>query len=122
LLGTWRLTAASVKAAAATGLSESELRGEYLTLETGGRCTGDILAAYCGYFGPAWQTRGKMCRWKVDGTGSHRNTLNLTIGEGPETFAFDLYLIDRGGLMVWDYLCDPDGGEFVDFVRSDRLQ
>jgi hypothetical protein len=120
LLGTWRMTEASIKAAAATGLPEADLEASYLTLETGGGCVADMLISPCGSW-PEWRlrTQGEACRWTVASHLEDNHVLQLEFGEGSQPSLTVLYLLDaRDGLRLWQYLCDPDDGEFVDYVRA----
>ncbi len=117
LIGTWKMTPESVKAAAATGIASDELKAASLTLNDGGTCLADIFVSPCGTFPPLKRTRGEACRWKVGNDVDGKNILILSIGEGPSAYWMPLNLVDDSGLKLWQYVCDPDNGDLADFVR-----
>ncbi|HEU5265033.1 MAG TPA: hypothetical protein VFU34_10340 [Gaiellaceae bacterium] len=122
LVGTWRMTAASIRAAAATGLPEADLKASYLTLDAGGACIADMLISPCGSW-PEWRlrARGEACRWTVASHLEDNHVLQLEFGDEPQPSLTVLYMLDgRNGLTLWQHVCDPDSGEFVDYVLVDR--
>jgi len=105
-----------------TGLSfdHDALSRHNLVLSPGGTCAAEMRASYCGHFQSDWQTDGKTCRWRVWNPRGRDNKLKLMFGEGRESFVFELHLIDRDGLVLWMYLCDPDSDEYVELTRGVR--
>ena len=47
-------------------------------------------------------------------------TLKLTIGDGAKAFWMPINLVDNPELTLWQYVCDPDSGELVDFAKTEK--
>jgi hypothetical protein len=116
LVGTWRVTEASARRAAATGLPLSDVQAGFLTLRSDGSCSANLFASPCGSFPTDRRHPGESCRWETQEAG--QGAVGLTFGERPTSFLFGMHHLDSEPPILWQYICDPDSAEYLEFERE----
>jgi hypothetical protein len=118
LAGTWRVTPQSAVRAAATGLPLADLQAGFITFRADGTCRGDLYSGPCGRFVGARRTPDEACHWAVrtdDGP-----AIWLTFGQGDQTMSFQVHRLESEPPILWQYICDPDNAEYLEFQRSGK--
>ena len=120
LVGTWRVIHESVKEAAATGLPLADLQAGFISFQADGTCRGDLYASPCGHDpSPGRHRVSETCRWTVSTL--DKPTIVLTFGKGSQLDdSVDLHRLESNPPILWQYICDPDWGDYVEYRRVDR--
>jgi hypothetical protein len=116
LIGTWRVTAETAKAAAATGLSLADVQAGFIVLRPDGTCRADLYASPCGHFPSERRQPTESCAWDLEGVGSA--SVRLTFGQRPKSFVFGLHHLRSDPPVLWQYICDPDSAEYLELQRA----
>lgn len=118
LEGTWRISAETAATAAETGLPLAELQRGFVTFRSDGTCTADLFDDPCAgpFRDPRHHQPNEACRWEVV-DGPSLPPILLTFGQ-EEIASAGFHRLESNPPILWDYICDPDWGEFVDFHRD----
>ena len=122
VVGNWRLTESTVKLVRANGATISDSVHPGLQISRDGTC----YFASVVHRPEAIEYVEGTCTWKLehDTTGDSnirkRNALRLTIlNEGTKRIEYLNFAGDHRGLTLWNYLGDPDLGQFIEYDRSE---
>ena len=115
--GTWRVTPESAARAAATGLPLAEVQGGFITLREDGTCSGSIYPGVCGRFPTVRRKPTERCRWRVSPI--DKPSIAVTFGEGRDTHGFEIHRLESTPPILWQYICDPDSAEYLEYRRSE---
>ena len=116
LAGTWRVTPESAADAAATGLPLPDLQAGFISFHPGGTCSGDLYPWPCGQFPTNRRLPSEACRWAVS---THdKPVIMLTFGQGAQSYSFELHRLESDPPILWQYVCDPDAAEYLEFRRE----
>jgi hypothetical protein len=116
LAGTWRVTAESAATAAATGLPLVDLQGGFISFHADGTCSGDLYPSPCGHFVLPRRRPSEACHWAVNTY--DKPTVMLTFGHDKQSYSFDLHRLESDPPILWQYICDPDSAEYLEFRRE----
>jgi hypothetical protein len=116
LVGTWRVTPESAARAAATGLRLDDIQSGFITFSEDGTCSGSIYPGVCGHSPTVKRKPEEKCRWNV--TKFERPTIGLTFGEGRAGYFFDMHRLQSDPPILWQYICDPDWAEYLEYRRA----
>jgi len=47
-------------------------------------------------------------------------TVMLTFGQGDQIHGFDLHRLESNPPILWQYICDPDAAEYLEFRRASQ--
>jgi len=117
LLGTWRVTAASARRAALAGLPLADVEAGRLTLRGDGTCSADLYSSVCGHFPTTRYKPSDSCIWEPQGPGGA--AVRLAMGEDPNRLVMGIHHYDAEPPLLWQYICDPDMAEYLEFERED---
>jgi hypothetical protein len=115
LAGTWRVIAESAVDAAATGLPLADVESGFISFNPDGSCRGDLYPTPCGHFPAKRRNPSEPCRWAI--SSYRRPVILVTFGSGRESLAFELHRLESDPPILWQYICDPDAGEYLEFRR-----
>jgi hypothetical protein len=118
LAGTWRVTPESAVEAAATGLPLADLQAGFISIRSDGTCSGDLYAVPCGHFPTSRRKASEVCHWAV--STYDKPTIMLTFGQGHQSYSFELHRLESDPPILWQYICDPDWADYLEFRRVDR--
>ena len=117
LAGTWRVTHTTAAHAANTGLSLADVEAGFISLRADGTCSGDMYEDPCGHHRPSVRrTPSEACQWSV--STYDKPTIMLTFGQGNQTSSFELHRLESDPPILWQYICDPDWADYLEFQRA----
>jgi hypothetical protein len=117
LAGTWRVTHTTATRAASTGLPLADVEAGFISLRADGTCSGNMYEDPCGHHPPTVRRMpSEACQWRV--STFDMPTIMLTFGQGEQTKSFELHRLESAPPILWQYICDPDWAEYLEFQRA----
>jgi hypothetical protein len=117
LAGTWRVTPTTAAQAAQTGLPLAAVEKGFISFREDGTCSGDIFEDPCGHHpSPTRRMPSEACQWRI--SKGDKPTILLTFGRGEQARSFELHRLQSEPPILWQYICDPDWADYVEFQRG----
>ena len=71
----------------------------------------------CGHHPPRVpHTPGEACQWSI--STYDKPTIMLTFGQENQTSSFELYRLESDPPILWQYICDADLADYLEFQRA----